>query len=43
MLHLKHLVVENNLNAPLDIVFKEDANQTLEKMELEIWRLKKYI
>lgn len=27
----KHWGVENNLHAPLDIVFKEDANRTLEK------------
>ena len=27
----KHWGVENNLHAPLDIVFKEDANKTLEK------------
>ena len=27
----KHWRVENNLHAPLDIVFKEDANRTLEK------------
>lgn len=27
----KHWGVENNLHAPLDIVFKEDSNKTLEK------------
>lgn len=27
----KHWGVENNLHAPLDLVFKEDANRTLEK------------
>jgi len=27
----KHWGIENNLHAPLDIVFKEDANKTLEK------------
>ncbi len=27
----KHWGIENNLHAPLDIVFKEDANRTLEK------------
>ena len=27
----KHWGVENNLHAPLDIVFKEDCNKTLEK------------
>jgi predicted transposase YbfD/YdcC len=32
----KHWGIENNLHAQLDIVFKEDDNTTLEKMELEI-------
>ena len=27
----KHWGVENNLHAPLDIIFKEDKNKTLEK------------
>ena len=31
IISFKHWGVENNLHAPLDIVFKEDANRTLEK------------
>ena len=34
----KHWGVENNLHAPLDIVFKEDVNRTLEKKRSKKFR-----